>query len=118
MKMRLTISDEAGAELVSQVFEIGGRNDYQQAASNMWDQLREKLTEKGMIHFGIAPSNPIRRHSVTRGSMQAQDDRQGAEDQGGNDHGGKKENRNGLEVHERASAVARASHVRPFRTRT
>jgi hypothetical protein len=50
--------------------------------------------------------------------MQAQDDRQGAEDQGGNDHGGKKENRNGLEVHERASAVARASHVRPFRTRT
>jgi DNA-binding transcriptional regulator GbsR (MarR family) len=47
MKMRLTISDKAGAELVSQVFEIGGRNDYQQATSNMWDQLREKLNQEG-----------------------------------------------------------------------
>ena len=58
MKMRLTISDEAGAELVSQVFEIGGHNDYQQATNNMWDQLREKLTEKGDDSFWNSPFQP------------------------------------------------------------
>ena len=55
MKMRLTISDEAGAELVSQVFEIAGRNDYQQATNDMWDRLREKLTKKGDDSFWNRP---------------------------------------------------------------
>jgi hypothetical protein len=50
--------------------------------------------------------------------MQAQDDRGGAEDQDGNDHGGKEENRSGLKVHGPASVIARASHARLFRTRT
>ena len=58
MKMRLTILDEAGAQLVSQVFEIGGRNDYQQATNNMWDQLREKLTKKGDDSFWNSPFEP------------------------------------------------------------
>jgi hypothetical protein len=46
MKMRLTISDEDGGELVSQIFEITGQRDYQQATNDMWDQLREKLAKK------------------------------------------------------------------------
>ena len=60
MKMRLTILDEGGAELVSQVFEIGGRNDYQQATSTMWDQLREKLTKDGDDSFWNSPFEPDR----------------------------------------------------------
>jgi hypothetical protein len=46
MKIRLTISGEDGGELVSQIFEIAGRNDYQQASNSMWDRLREKLAKK------------------------------------------------------------------------
>jgi hypothetical protein len=46
MKMRLTISDENGAELISDMFEIAGRNDYQQAANLLWDRLRETMVKK------------------------------------------------------------------------
>ena len=46
MKMRLTISDEHGGELVSQIFEIAGQRDYEQVTNNMWDQLWKKLTKK------------------------------------------------------------------------
>ena len=46
MKMRITISDEDGGELVSQIFEIAGQPDYRQATNDLWDQLREKLAKK------------------------------------------------------------------------
>jgi hypothetical protein len=58
MKMRLTILDEGGAELVSQVFDIGGQNDYQQATNAMWDRLREKFTKKGDDSFWNSPFEP------------------------------------------------------------
>jgi hypothetical protein len=46
MKMRLTISDEDGGELISDMFEIAGRNDYQQATNSLWDRLREIMAKK------------------------------------------------------------------------
>ena len=56
MKMRLTISDETGAELISEIFEIAGRNDYEQATNSLWDRLRETMTKKeGSDSFWNSP---------------------------------------------------------------
>jgi hypothetical protein len=43
MKMRITIADEDGKELASQIFEIAGRSDYQQATNYIWSRVRETL---------------------------------------------------------------------------
>jgi hypothetical protein len=43
MKLRFTISDETGKELVGQVFEISGQHDYRQAVLDLWDQLRPAI---------------------------------------------------------------------------
>jgi hypothetical protein len=62
MKMRLTISDENGGELVSHFFDIAGSPDYQQATDYMWDRLREKLAKRegdGFWNNPTAGSKPI-----------------------------------------------------------
>jgi hypothetical protein len=43
MKMRITIADEDGKELASQIFEIAGQIDYQHATNYIWSRVRETL---------------------------------------------------------------------------